>query len=108
MSKNSIHIRAIDWALGEGYFISVRDYSETEFDIKRSQDRAAIIEAVEATELPNVYISVFIPIRLPAWRRIAVFSVIDEGEPLETINDYIARSGGVFDKWFNTAQGGGR
>jgi hypothetical protein len=96
----SIHIKAIDWALTKGYLLSVRDYSEDEYDIELSQDRQAIIDACEATELPNVEI-------IDAWpvghKRIAVFSVIDEGIPDETINDYIAEPGGEFDKFFNEA-----
>jgi hypothetical protein len=105
----SIHIKAIDWALAQGYFLSVRDYSEEEFDLKLSQDRAEIIDACEATEMPNVYITEIeyfehlVPKAIKNRRRIAVFSVIDEGIPDETINDYIAKPGGEFDTFFNQA-----
>jgi hypothetical protein len=105
----SIHIKAIDWALAKGYFLSVRDYSEDEYDIKLSQDRQAIIDACEATDLPNVHITEIeyfehlVPKAIKNRRRIAVFSVIDEGIPDETINDYIAENGGEFDTFMNEA-----
>jgi len=94
----AIHIQAIDWAIAQGYYLSVRDYSEDEFDLEDSQDRDAIIEACEATELPNVHIE---KRGMYAKRRIAIFSVVDEGIPHETINDFIAKPGGEFDTWWN-------
>ncbi len=108
--KKAIHIKAIDWALALDYFISVRDVSEDAFDIKWSQDRAAIIDAIEGTELPNVFITdksdpestqTDTGQTRNKYRRVAVFSVIDEGEPDETINDYIDRPGGEFDQWMD-------
>ncbi len=99
----SIHIRAIDWALARGYVLSVRDYSEDyseeTCDVWRSDNRKEIIEATEATEMPNVHILEPVGNK---YRRIAIFSVIDEGIPEETINDYIAKPGGEFDAWWNS------
>ena len=94
----SIHIKAIDWALAQGYSISVSDYCEDEYDVLLCRDRVEILGAVEGTELPNVFIhkpSVKSPGK---WVRVAVFSVIDEGIPDETINDYVAQPDGEFDK----------
>jgi len=103
--KQSIHITAIDWAIGQGYFIGVQDYSSEldEWDVRFSRDKAAIIEAIEATELPNVVIfkKVISAVHAgEAYKRLATFSVIDEGHPDETINDYQAKMGGEFDTWF--------
>lgn len=85
------HIRGIDWALAQGYNMSVTDRcaDEGEYDLVHSTDRAAIIEACQATDIPNVEI----------WRPLVVdghtkheylltFSVIDEGIPDETVNDW--------------------
>ncbi len=94
----NIHLKAIDWALGKGYCLSVCDVSSPigEWDIEKSTDRAEIIEAIEATELPNVHIVD------PKYNHaLAVFSVIDEGIPEETINDY-APATGEFNDWFNS------
>lgn len=96
-----IHIKAIDWALAQGYVICVGDYSETDWDISFSSDRAAIIAAVEATELPNV--TIYNKRRSGKHHRIAVFSVIDEGWPSQTINDYVAKPFGEFEHWFDAA-----
>ena len=92
----SAHIKAIDWALAQGYALSVRDCSEEDYDLTLSQDRAAVIEACTDTELPSV------EIHMPSapvegdentvtrrrWAYLLTFSVIDEGIPDETINDY--------------------
>jgi hypothetical protein len=98
-----MHERAIDWAIAQGYYLSVRDYYEEEFDVRHSQDRKEVIDACEATELPNVYIGrrqnrldpndIF-------YDSVAVFSVIDEGIPDETICDYVPATG-EFNDWFD-------
>lgn len=100
----AIHIKAIDWAIAQGYTLSVTDVSADrgEWDVWRSHDRKAVIEACEATELPNVYIEKLDPDR-NKYIRVAVFSVIDEGIPEETINDYISPDGGEFDRWMESA-----
>lgn len=96
----SMHERAIDWAIAQGYYLSVTDIScePDEWDVWLSQDRKEVIDACEATELPNV--SIYRKRPSGKYARIAVFSVIDEGTPEETINDYSAKQGGEFDTWF--------
>lgn len=94
-----IHLKAIDWALAKGYRLSVTDYcidleGPDDFDLYLSSDRDAIIEAIEATEMPNVHIN-------SHDGSIAIFSVIDEGIPEETINDY-SPAQGEFNDWFNS------
>lgn len=96
-----IHLKAIDWALAKGYRLSVTDYcidleGPDDFDLYRSSDRDAIIEAIEATELPNVHI-----IDPKYNHTLAIFSVIDEGIPEETINDY-SPAQGEFNDWVNS------
>ena len=104
-----IHERAVEWALGLGYFISVTDIScdvfsedpaDDEWDIKHSTDKAEIMAAIEGTDLPNVYIFTEADDKTYQF----AFSVIDEGVPLETINDYTMSNRPVsmaFDKWFS-------
>ena len=80
------HIKAIDWALSQGYVMSVTDLQadDGEWDLERSSDREAIIEACRATDIPNVYIFRTKP--EPGY--LLTFSVIDEGVPDETVNDW--------------------
>jgi hypothetical protein len=115
----SIHIRAVDWALDKGYVISVQDYccEADEWDCEYSRDRAKILEAIDGTELPNVYIlEPFIEhktrisgdktkkIIQSNYRHITTFSVIDEGTPSETINDFsCGPNSGEFDQWISDA-----
>jgi hypothetical protein len=99
-----MHIHAIDWALDKGYVMSVTDLcaDDGEWDVKYSADRAALIEACQATDIPNVHIFEHVPTSEGwGWRRITTFSVIDEGVPAETINDYtIGEFAEEFDAWF--------
>lgn len=105
-----IHIQAVDWALSKGYVMSVTDYccsvfnddpDDDEWDIQYSSDRAEILSAIDGTDLPNVYV---FGIKFVGAERkhITTFSVIDEGIPEESINDYtIPREGGSeFDDWY--------
>jgi hypothetical protein len=93
------HEVAIDWALARGYNISVKDRcQDNEWDVVHSHDRQEILDACEATDVPNVYI--FNPMWNPepgimhgiCHKYLLTFSVIDEGIPAETINDYTAPS----------------
>ena len=105
--SNPIHVDAIDWALSQGYLLSVRDYSEDEYDVKLSADRAEILDIVQNIELPNVFIHQRMQNEetgKPSYRRVAVFSVIDEGFPAETINDYVCKAGSEFDNWWHEWQ----
>lgn len=88
----SAHIKAIDWAITKGAYISVRDYSEDDYDLQMSNDRAAILAAIDATELPNVEIHMRDGTSIE-YRYLLTFSVIDEGIPDETINDYTTPAG---------------
>jgi hypothetical protein len=78
------HHKAIDWALAQGYDMSVTDLyaDDDEWDVEHSTKRQEIIEACEATDVPNVYIY--------RWdgAYLLTFSVIDEGVPDETVNDW--------------------
>ena len=106
-----MHERAIDWALGKGYSMSVRDYSCDEYDCEFSQDRAEILEHAMGTDLPNV--EIFSPKtdkdadeKRRLWNYVCTFSIIDEGEPSETINDYTCSSNPLaveFDEWVGSA-----
>lgn len=100
----AIHKKAVMWALCKNYVISVTDYSAEadEWDIEDSRNYHEILAAIEATELPNVYIydvTTMLDGTEAARKRIVAFSVIDEGQPDETINDYTAKPGGPFDTW---------
>lgn len=77
------HEIAIEWALSKGYCMSVCDYSSDvdEWDCEYSTDKAEIMECCRATELPNV--SIF-----RGRDYLLTFSVIDDGIPAESINDY--------------------
>lgn len=109
--NQSMHIRAIDWALAKGYCMSVTDVScevfcddpdDDEWDVKHSTDRMDIIEAAEGTDIANVHIFE----RADDATRIVCFSVIDEGEPSESINDYTCSKNPLnkeFDSWFSEA-----
>ena len=109
--KQSMHIRAIDWALSKGYLMSVTDLccsvfnddpDDDEWDVEFSDDRAEIIAATEATDVPNVYIFESKTVN----SHICTFSVIDEGQPDETINDYTVSDdprAQEFDQWFSDA-----
>jgi hypothetical protein len=83
----SAHIKAIDWALAQGFNMSVTDLccDEGEWDLEHSTDRAKLIDACQATDIPNVYIY-----KLEGMDQLYLltFSVIDEGIPDETINDW--------------------
>lgn len=104
-----IHERAVEWAIERGYYLSVTDLccsifnddpDDDEWDVKHSQDKAAIMDAIDATDIPNVHIFLSAD---DASRQI-VFSVINEGVPDETINDYTLGSkpaAQAFDQWFN-------
>ena len=91
MSK-AAHIAAIEWAIAKGYVLSVGDYSEDEYDLEYSANRAAILEAVQATDLPNV--AIFRPNQTDTsaeahgWDYLLTFSVIDDGIPEETVADW--------------------
>ena len=110
-NSTPMHHRAIDWAIEKGYFLSVTDLScdvfmddpeDDEWDIKHSQDRQALIDAAEGTDIANVHIFE----RADDSARITVFSVIDEGIPGETINDYTISDDPLsveFDQWFGSA-----
>jgi hypothetical protein len=112
-----MHERAIDWALAKGYSMSVRDYSCDDYDCKFSTDRAEILDHAMGTDLPNV--EIFAPtehikgcspdgiIDRRTWKYVCTFSIIDEGVPEETINDYTVSSDNPlaqeFDAWFSGA-----
>ena len=112
MTTIPMHIRAVDWALIKGFYISVNDYccEPDEWDVQQSNDRDEILDAINGTEIPNVYIYEKLnqsnDDRDPAYRHITTFSVIDEGNPSETINDYTCGpNSNEFDKWFSEACG---
>lgn len=109
MTTIPMHTRAIDWALSKGWLISVTDLccDDDEWDLEYSSDRDACHDAASATDIPNVHL--FTAER----EHIMTFSVIDEGVPDETINDYtIARDDAPewkkkacdeWDQWWNKA-----
>jgi hypothetical protein len=110
-----MHERAIDWALAKSCSMSVRDYSCDDYDCKFSTDRAEILDHAMGTDLPNV--EIFAPRQInfdteakPSrrkWEYVCTFSIIDEGVPEETINDYTVSSDNPlaqeFDAWFSGA-----
>ena len=109
-NSTPMHHRAIDWAIDKGYVLSVQDYEcnpdprmTDEWDVQYTRNRADIIAACDATELPNVTIYQTFG---PGHKRITTFSVIDEGIPSEAINDYTCSDDPLsieFDEWFGSA-----
>ena len=105
--NQKMHIKAIDWAISKGYFISVTDMCADvdEWDVKHSQDRKELIDACEATEIPNVWIHKYVEwvdhnkASRKGYKRVAIFSVIDDGIPDETICDYTPAEGEFNDWW---------
>jgi hypothetical protein len=114
--KISIHIHAIRWALAQGYVMSVTDLcaDDDEWDCEYSADEAEITACCSATDIPNAYIFEKVDCadgrgagdkdsEGNCYRHISTFSVIDEGVPEETINDYTIGAGAdEFDQAMNT------